>query len=577
MSGRRRHDDGWDEGRREPWSEGGADGRYPAPAPSFQPVTEQATSYDVGGNRPGNGNGYDYDPSAYDAPGYGGRAGHGGQNGAPNGYQSAQPAPGYGGAGYGDSGYGQGGYGYGNDPGYGGRTVGYADANGATGLVPEFMSAGADYPVPDAPAGPQRPIGRLSIYTLLSDKVAEFDRLAERAAEGVRMNEPDTLVYVIHVVPKAPLQRIVYEIYRNRAAFESHERQPHIRRFVADRAYCVLVTNVIDLRLKYAKVTALGAAPRAALGAAPAAEQAPAPAAQPAPRSEGLAAGGDQSRSEQYQGGQYGSNGTAYSNGSQYGNGTQYNGDAQYNGGQYNGQYGEQATVARTQYQAPAAAPAAPAASFTPAGQDRYAAAASQYAAAAGQYTATGQYGYAGGGQTANGGQYQPATEYPATSGYPDAGGYQGAGYQAPATYQANGGYDAGTGYSGGSGYSGTAGQQAGDGYSNGNGYSGSNGYSQSNGHSGAGGAYFTPASPAGGQYQAAVGQSAAATPVTAVRRRELGSGAPSGTTSDGANGHQAADEGAGGGYAGGDSDASRSDSAEWSPPRYSDQGYRSS
>jgi quinol monooxygenase YgiN len=571
MSGRRRHDDGWDDGRREwdapdrqpaPWSGGGADGRYPAP--SFQPVTEQPTSYDVGGARAGAGNGYG--SSAYDAPGYGGGAGYGGQNGAANGYQSAQPAPGYGGAGYGDSGYGQGGYGYGNDSGYGGRT-GFADANGATAFVPEFMSAGADYPAPDAPAGPQRPIGRLSIYTLLSDRVAEFDRLAERAAEGVRTSEPGTLVYVIHVVPKAPLQRIVYEIYRNRAAFESHERQPHIRRFVADRAHCVLATNVIDLRLKYAKVAALGAPPQAALGAAPAAEQSPQPDAQPASRSAELAVGGDRSRSEQYSGGQYG-------NGSQYGNGTQYNGDTQYSGGQYgNGQYGESATVARTQYQPPPAAPAAaPVASFTPAAQDRYAAAASQYAAAAEQYTATGQYGYAGGGQAANGSQYQSAAEYPATSGYPDAGGHPGAGYPATASYQANGGYAAGTGYSSGSGYSGAAGQQTGDGYSNGNGYSGSNGYS------GAGGAYFTPASSAGGQYQAPAGQSAAGAPVTAVRRyRELGSGAPSGATPDGADGHQAADGGAGGGYAGGDSDASRSDSAEWSPPEYSDQGYRSS
>jgi quinol monooxygenase YgiN len=573
MSGRRRHDDGWDDGRREwdapdsqpaPWSGGGADGRYPAP--SFQPVTEQPTSYDLGGARAGNGAGNGYGSSAYDAPGYGGGAGYGGQNGAANGYQSAQPAPGYGGAGYGDSGYGQGGYGYGNDAGYGGRT-GYADANGATAFVPEFMSAGADYPAPDAPAGPQRPIGRLSIYTLLSDRVAEFDRLAERAAEGVRTSEPGTLVYVIHVVPKAPLQRIVYEIYRNRAAFESHERQPHIRRFVADRAHCVLATNVIDLRLKYAKVAALGAPPRAALGAAPAAEQSPQPDAQPASRSAELAAGGDRSRSEQYSGGQYG-------NGSQYGNGTQYNGDTQYNGGQYgNGQYGEQATVARTQYQAPPAAPAAaPVASFTPAAQDRYAAAASQYAAAAEQYTATGQYGYAGGGQAANGSQYQSAAEYPATSGYPDAGGHPGAGYPATASYQANGGYAAGTGYSGGSGYSGAAGQQTGDGYSNANAYSGSNGYS------GAGGAYFTPASSAGGQYQAPAGQSAVGAPVTAARRyRELGSGAPSVAAPDGADGHQAADRGAGGGYAGGDSDASRSDSAEWSPPEYSDQGYRSS
>jgi hypothetical protein len=196
MSGRRRRDDGWDEGRQDrdapgsrpdPWADGGADGGQGRgyPAPSFQPATEQATSYDIGG-RAGNG----YDSSAYDAPGYGGgRAGYGGQNGSANGYQSAQPASGYGQGGYGDSGYGQGGYGYGNDSGYGGR-AGFADANGATAFVPEFMSAEAD----DAPAGTPRPIGRLSIYTLLDDRVAEFDRLAERAAEGVRTTEPDTLV-----------------------------------------------------------------------------------------------------------------------------------------------------------------------------------------------------------------------------------------------------------------------------------------------------------------------------------------------------------------------------------------------
>jgi quinol monooxygenase YgiN len=109
-----------------------------------------------------------------------------------------------------------------------------------------------------SPATP-RPYGRLSIFTLLEDKVAEFDRVAEQAAEGVRTTEPDTLVYVIHVVPKAPMQRIIYEIYRDRAAFESHERQPHIMRFGEERKACVLATNIIDLRLKYAKVAALGA------------------------------------------------------------------------------------------------------------------------------------------------------------------------------------------------------------------------------------------------------------------------------------------------------------------------------
>ena len=52
-----------------------------------------------------------------------------------------------------------------------------------------------------------------------------------RSATG----EPDTLVYVIHLVPNAPMQRIFYEIYRDRAAFESHENQPYTQRFVAER------------------------------------------------------------------------------------------------------------------------------------------------------------------------------------------------------------------------------------------------------------------------------------------------------------------------------------------------------
>jgi quinol monooxygenase YgiN len=109
--------------------------------------------------------------------------------------------------------------------------------------------------VPALPSAP--PYGRILIFTLLEDRVAEFDRLAEQAAEEVRVREPGTLVYVIHLVPNAPMQRIFYEIYRDRAAFDSHENQPYMKRFVADRRSCVLATNVIELRLKYAKVAPL--------------------------------------------------------------------------------------------------------------------------------------------------------------------------------------------------------------------------------------------------------------------------------------------------------------------------------
>ena len=114
-----------------------------------------------------------------------------------------------------------------------------------------------------APAGaPGKPYGRILIFTLLEDRAGDFDRLAERTAEQVRTGEPGTLVYVIHLVPNAPLQRIFYEIYRDPVAFDSHESQPYMQRFVAERRSCVLATNVIELRLKYAKIAPLPPAGR---------------------------------------------------------------------------------------------------------------------------------------------------------------------------------------------------------------------------------------------------------------------------------------------------------------------------
>src|SRR6185437_13507704 len=316
MSGRRRRDEEWDDGRldahddrRDPWADdsvgewgssdddpgddvdrssapagaggygghggggyarnapaGGAGGKaYPAPAvPSFQ-----AANGSSGGGGYGSGYGDDrYGANSARGGPNGGGAGYG--NGA-GGYDAGRDA--YQGAGYGRSGGGgNGGYGrpsfgasgQANDSGYGGG-AGFAGANGrSAGYASEFTPVDNEDMDDEPQTGTARPYGRLSIYTLHEDKTREFDRLAERAAEGVRASEPYTLVYVIHVVPKAPMQRIIYEIYRDRGAFLSHERQPHIRQFAADRASCVLATNIIDLRLKYAKVAALGGAPEAA-------------------------------------------------------------------------------------------------------------------------------------------------------------------------------------------------------------------------------------------------------------------------------------------------------------------------
>jgi quinol monooxygenase YgiN len=153
-----------------------------------------------------------------------------------------------------------------------------AGAPGDFATAAEFTPSAVTGP-PAAP--PARPYGRILIFTLLDDRVAEFDRLAEEAAEQVRTAEPDTLVYVIHLVPNAPMQRIFYEIYRDRAAFDSHESQSYMQRFVTERRSCVLATNVIELRLKYAKVAPLPGPQAAAPPAQPPRRLPPSPARPP--------------------------------------------------------------------------------------------------------------------------------------------------------------------------------------------------------------------------------------------------------------------------------------------------------
>jgi quinol monooxygenase YgiN len=546
MSGRRRRDDEWDDGRldaqddrRDPWAEdsigewgsqdadpsedadrshkssGGAAGAYVRNAPPSGKAyaAPDFPSFQVGGGQPGGDR-------------YGSTSGHATQRGSSNGH-----APGgYSGDGYRDrdAGYGGGrdayqGAGYGRngssgngasrrdaagyDSGYGSGS-GYGGANGrpgSAGSTPEFTPVNNDEPDDDSLAGTPRPYGRLSIYTLHEDKTREFDRFAERAAEGVRTSEPDTLVYVIHVVPKAPQQRIIYEIYRDRAAFMSHERQPHIRQFAADRTACVLATNIIDLRLKYAKVAALGS---------PSESAAPGQ-AQPQPSWSPRGA-------EPAQGG-----------GDRYAAATQYS----------PAQYSPRPQYSAAQPQTPAAA------SFTPAA-DQYGTDNSQYptvgreayspAAPAPQYGNSGNGAYG-----ASGGQYGAANSngYSGTPGYANGGSYPSNGYPSSNGYQGGNGYSGDNGYSGTSGYQGTTnGYSGSNGYPNGNGYQGSNGYP--NGTNGYGGGYPSDAAngsgygPSAGYTENGTGSySASASTQYAPRYRELTSGAPSDASTGGYQG----------------------------------------
>jgi quinol monooxygenase YgiN len=97
--------------------------------------------------------------------------------------------------------------------------------------------------------------GQITIYTLADGKVEAFDRITERVVAQVRRHEPDTLVFIAHAVPSAPSQRILYQVYRSRAAYQRHLDQPYVEQFDHDRRPCVLATNVVELGLQQAKVS----------------------------------------------------------------------------------------------------------------------------------------------------------------------------------------------------------------------------------------------------------------------------------------------------------------------------------
>jgi quinol monooxygenase YgiN len=142
--------------------------------------------------------------------------------------------------------------------------------NGAAGNGGGFVETGdvvpalGEYhPLPESASMEDisRLYGQIAIYTLLDETADDFERLATEVVEQVKNREPDTLVYVMHGVPAAPMQRILYAIYRDEAAFDRHERQPYIRQFEEEREPYVLATNVIELGVRHAKFTPL-AAPR---------------------------------------------------------------------------------------------------------------------------------------------------------------------------------------------------------------------------------------------------------------------------------------------------------------------------
>ena len=82
-----------------------------------------------------------------------------------------------------------------------------------------------------------------------------YDRLAAETIEAIKTGEPGTLVYASHLVDGQPLQRIFYELYADRAAFDAHEAAPHTRRYLAGREQYLASAEVDWLRLQTGKGT----------------------------------------------------------------------------------------------------------------------------------------------------------------------------------------------------------------------------------------------------------------------------------------------------------------------------------
>ncbi|MFF7330893.1 antibiotic biosynthesis monooxygenase [Streptomyces sp. NPDC008150] len=86
--------------------------------------------------------------------------------------------------------------------------------------------------------------GLLVRFTLRDGMGDAFDQLVKETETGIREREPGTLVYACHHVKDAPNERVFFEIYEDRAAFDAHEQEQHTLRFLRERTQYIEKTEV---------------------------------------------------------------------------------------------------------------------------------------------------------------------------------------------------------------------------------------------------------------------------------------------------------------------------------------------
>jgi quinol monooxygenase YgiN len=88
-------------------------------------------------------------------------------------------------------------------------------------------------------------MGLVVRFTVHPELAAEFDTLLASELAGIRAHEPGTLVYAVGTDQSEPGVVTLLEVYRDRAAFEAHEDQPHTKRFLAERDRYLAAPTVV--------------------------------------------------------------------------------------------------------------------------------------------------------------------------------------------------------------------------------------------------------------------------------------------------------------------------------------------
>lgn len=83
-------------------------------------------------------------------------------------------------------------------------------------------------------------------HQLLPESVSAFDGLVEQTVASIRAHEPGTLAYVVGAPTDDPTSRVFLEIYRDEEAFDLHNDQPYVRRFLDARE-----PMLTDLRVEF--------------------------------------------------------------------------------------------------------------------------------------------------------------------------------------------------------------------------------------------------------------------------------------------------------------------------------------